>query len=76
MCCEICKIGVAVGSTKTICQSMPLFHDHQWGKVYQSCCSIATTKVKSISTETKKNNMAATGQSNLYLFCQTRIMLN
>ncbi|XP_003243058.1 fibulin-1 [Acyrthosiphon pisum] len=59
MCCEICKIGVAVGSTKTICQSTPLFHEHQWGEVYQSCCSIATTKVKSISTETKKKYVAA-----------------
>jgi len=66
MCCEICKIGIAVGSTKTICQSTPLFHEHQWGEVYQSCCSIATTKVKSISTENKKTYVAAAGQ--LY-FC-------
>lgn len=57
ICCEICKIGVAVGSTKAICQSTPLFHDHQWGEVYQSCCSVASTKVKSISTEPKKNYM-------------------
>lgn len=68
MCCEICKIGVAVGSTKTTCQSTPLFHDHQWGDVYQSCCSKANTaKVKPISTETKKNYLAVTGQLN-YIF--------
>lgn len=54
MCCEICKIGVAVGSTSTICPTTPLFYNHQWGNVYQSCCRTASTKLKSISTETIK----------------------
>lgn len=64
MCCEICKIGIVVGSTKTICQSSPFFNNHQWGEVYQSCCNTAVTKAKSISTEIKKNNDMA-GQLNL-----------
>lgn len=74
MCCEMCKIGVAVGSTKTICRSTMLFHEHQYGEVYQFCCNLATskyhlaTRTKSISRETKKNYVAATGQ--LYFFIQ------
>lgn len=65
MCCEICKIGMAVGSTKTNCQSTPLFYDHQWGNVYQSCCSTATTRLKSFPTEIKKTY--TTGQLNMYI---------
>jgi len=57
MCCEICKIGTFIGSTKTICQSIPFFNNHQWGEVYQSCCDLANTKVKSISTEIGRNDV-------------------
>lgn len=67
MCCEICKLGMAVGSTNTFCQSMPFFHSHKWDEVYQSCCSIANNKVKLISTEIIKK-YDTTGQLNLYIF--------
>ncbi|VVC44156.1 EGF-type aspartate/asparagine hydroxylation site,EGF-like calcium-binding domain,EGF-like calcium- [Cinara cedri] len=50
MCCEICKIGIAVALTKTNCQSIPFFYNHQWGTVYQSCCnSEASNKEKLIA---------------------------
>lgn len=73
MCCEMCKIGIAVGSTKAICRPTRLFHE-QYGEVYQSCCNLAiskyhlATRMKSISRETKKNYLTATGQ--LYFFIQ------
>lgn len=67
MCCEICKIGITAGSTKSICQSTPLFNNHQWGEVYQSCCRSANTKIKLISTDSKKN-YDTTGQSNILIF--------
>lgn len=66
MCCEICKIGITVGTTKTKCGSTPLlFGNHQWGEVYQSCCS--APKAKLIPAEIIENYNIA-GQLNLCIF--------
>lgn len=55
MCCEICKIGMTVGSTQTICQSTPLFYNDQWDKVYQSCCNKTNTKLEPLALRMYQN---------------------
>lgn len=65
----MCKIGISVGSEETNCQTTLLFYNHQWGDVFQSCCSTAITRKKSFSTKIKKK----TGQLNMYSYIIFRL---
>lgn len=51
MCCEICKIGFTIGSSKLNCQSTSFLNNHLWGEVYHSCCTMSNTKVNKMTTD-------------------------